>query len=44
MVDSTIEFVENIFDKILSNTQVDLDELNHLRTNVELKLEDIENK
>lgn len=44
MVDSTIEFVENIFDNILSNSQVDIDELEHLRTNVESKLKDIENK
>ena len=44
MVDSTIEFVENIFDNILSNSHVDIDELEHLRNNVELKLKDIENK
>lgn len=41
MVDSTIEYVENIFDKIL-NSQIELDELDQLRSNVEKKLKDIE--
>ncbi|XP_066924714.1 uncharacterized protein KIAA0825-like [Clytia hemisphaerica] len=42
MTDSTMELVENVFEKILSSVALDIEELNQLRINIDAKLNDVE--
>ena len=42
MTDSTMELVENVFEKILSPISLDIEELNQLKINIDSKLKDVE--
>jgi len=44
MVDATFELVENIFDKILSSSQLDSEELDQLKNNVDSRLKIVEQR